>query len=370
MAQSAGAKNAGADNAWEEDEAISRYAVGATDAPWDDDDIDPDDPHGLYPPDLDFSDGAGGLEPKRHPARRAVAAKPSTARRKPATSTRRAAPKSRAAGSKTAAKSRTNAAKKTRAQGATSRAGKKPRAGAKTRRSRSKRPPRGADPQSLIGVIWLRLGRFAATPNGRRFAWLSAMSVIAFGFWALDGPASVGKVWDRTTRSAVIAAGLTVDRISVAGHSQTSVFDLEAAIAVDPGSSLMHVDLHRIRAQVEALPWVRDARVHRFLPTRLHVTVKERRPIAVWSGLDGPLLVDSEGFAIGPVGAFPRETLLEVEGKGANHAAIDLANALRERPELASRVFRASRVGDRRWDLRLDNGVHILLPEDRLGPAL
>ncbi|MEM9123268.1 MAG: cell division protein FtsQ/DivIB, partial [Pseudomonadota bacterium] len=44
--------------------------------------------------------------------------------------------------------------------------------------------------------------------------------------------------------------------------------------------------------------------------------------------------------------------------------------ALRERPELASRVFRASRVGDRRWDLRLDNGVHILLPEDRLGPAL
>jgi len=52
------------------------------------------------------------------------------------------------------------------------------------------------------------------------------------------------------------------------------------------------------------------------------------------------------------------------EGAAASHAA-ELLDMLGEpRPDLAARVTAAIRVGDRRWNLRIDNAIDVLLPAD------
>ena len=42
---------------------------------------------------------------------------------------------------------------------------------------------------------------------------------------------------------------------------------------------------------------------------------------------------------------------------------------LASEPDLASRVTAAIRVGDRRWNLRIDNAIDVLLPGRRAGSA-
>jgi cell division protein FtsQ len=53
-----------------------------------------------------------------------------------------------------------------------------------------------------------------------------------------------------------------------------------------------------------------------------------------------------------------------VVGKGANDRARELLAMLRSEPELAPRVLAAVRVSGRRWNLRLEAGIDVQLPED------
>ena len=84
---------------------------------------------------------------------------------------------------------------------------------------------------------------------------------------------------------------------------------------------------------------------------------------------NGQLVAESERGAISA-------SLPLVVGPGAPAAAAALIDALTDRPELQKRVVAAVRVGERRWNLRLNNGADVMLPEgheiaalDRLMPA-
>jgi cell division protein FtsQ len=53
-----------------------------------------------------------------------------------------------------------------------------------------------------------------------------------------------------------------------------------------------------------------------------------------------------------------------VVGEGAARHAAELLDMLATEPELGARVSAAIRVGDRRWNLRIDNTIDVLLPAD------
>jgi cell division protein FtsQ len=53
----------------------------------------------------------------------------------------------------------------------------------------------------------------------------------------------------------------------------------------------------------------------------------------------------------------------------ARHGAAQLIGLLGNEPDLAARVTAAVLVGDRRWNLRIDNAIDVLLPEDDMSGA-
>jgi cell division protein FtsQ len=53
-----------------------------------------------------------------------------------------------------------------------------------------------------------------------------------------------------------------------------------------------------------------------------------------------------------------------VVGEGAARHAAEFLDMLASEPDLAARVTAAIRVGDRRWNLRIDNTIDVLLPAD------
>jgi cell division protein FtsQ len=120
----------------------------------------------------------------------------------------------------------------------------------------------------------------------------------------------------------------------------------------------------RAKEKLETLPWVRSAVVERRLPDTLYVRLVERKPLALWQHGGKLELIDHEGAVI-PVTRLDRFAKLPlVVGEGAASHAAELLDMLASEPDLASRVTAAVRVGDRRWNLRIDNAIEVLLPAD------
>ena len=135
---------------------------------------------------------------------------------------------------------------------------------------------------------------------------------------------------------------------------------VEAAVRGRLAGNFFAVDVATVRAAVEALPWVRRAAVRRVWPDRLEVTVEEHVPLARWG--DGELVnTYGERFAgrtdtalplfVGPPGA---ESDVARQYLRFAAAVAPLGTAL-ERVVLTPRFA---------WQLRLANGLHLMLGRD------
>lgn len=195
-------------------------------------------------------------------------------------------------------------------------------------------------------------------------AGLAAVLAVGGGlFWHSNwGSAATERVRDAAL-GALARAGMRVERIDVVGRRHTPAQAVLDAIGVTRGSSLFAADLAAARGSLERLPWVRTAAVRRIYPDGLGVTLAERRPVALWQRGRRRALVDEMGDVIdhADLGEFPG--LVVVVGDDAPAHALDLVALLDSAPELRKRVGVAVRVGGRRWNIKLDNGVDVLLPE-------
>lgn len=184
------------------------------------------------------------------------------------------------------------------------------------------------------------------------------------GSGALDrGMAASGSAAATVSR----ALGLTVNNLMVEGRNRTDGRDILAALNVQRGASILDLDMQAAREALEALPWVSKAVVSRRLPDTVHVRIEERTPIALWQREDGQfMLTDAGGAAIPVQDVGTWGHLPVIVGGGAPAAAAELFAMLNGEPSLAPRVKAATRRGDRRWDILLDDfehGITVKLPE-------
>lgn len=177
-----------------------------------------------------------------------------------------------------------------------------------------------------------------------------------------DRAAVFERGWNRTVGAGTIALGFGIDDLQVKGASPHTRAAVLAAAGVEEGDPLVGLSLDRVRSKVEAVGWVKEAKVVRLLPDTLVISVKERRPLAVWQNHGQVRLVDQEGRVIPDADAAGFAQLPLVVGKGAGQAARDILPLLHARPRLMERVEALVRVDERRWDLRLRDGALIQLP--------
>ena len=158
-------------------------------------------------------------------------------------------------------------------------------------------------------------------------------------------------------------AGFVVDEVLVEGRKETSKDTLIEALRIRRGDLIFGVDVEAARKRLEEIGWVASARVERHLPDIIRVAIRERIPVAVWQKKGKFLLVDAGGVVIGSEGFERFKNLKIVIGKDAPKHAQALIAMLERQPSLMARVKAAVRSGNRRWNLRMDNGVDVQLPE-------
>jgi len=117
------------------------------------------------------------------------------------------------------------------------------------------------------------------------------------------------------------------------------------------------VDLERVRASLEKLPWVREARVARRWPDTLDVSLVEHVPLARWN--DDALVSDAgEVFVAAAAGKLPRLA-------GPEDAVAEVVDAYRRHQAalapLGVRIDELRLSPRRAWRMRLDNGTQLAL---------
>lgn len=197
-------------------------------------------------------------------------------------------------------------------------------------------------------------------------------SIGTVGFLALTGAygAVVGGHVPGMVETVSSKAGFAVDDVRISGNRETSEIDILGLLGLDGATSLLALDAQAARQRIAELPWVASADVRKIYPDTVAVTLKERRPFAIWQSGSQLSLIESSGDVIVPFGDEKYATLPLVIGFGAAQKAAGFIASVAAYPELAGRVKGYIRVADRRWDLRLENGVTVKLPENDAAAAI
>lgn len=183
--------------------------------------------------------------------------------------------------------------------------------------------------------------------------------------WIAQQEAALGE----DTLQLTAELGLTVQRITVEGREDTPAELLLSTLEVQAGDPILGIDPEALRLRLEDLPWIRSASVERRLPDEIRLVIAELDPIALWQRDGRYHLVDRFGDTMPVTDTEKYAGMLVLTGEDAPAHAQDLLDLLALEPALGDRVIAAQRVGARRWNLKLDNGVDIRLPEEEPAAA-
>ena len=171
-----------------------------------------------------------------------------------------------------------------------------------------------------------------------------------------------GRAAQRAADALVDGAGFGIHNIRISGNARVPAAQIVAALGLAHGQSIFGADLRAARARLMALDWVADADVRRRYPDSIDVSIVEKLPFALWQSPHGLFVIERSGGVITGKNISAFAKLPKFAGAGGNQGA-DVADAIAVHRALNARVVIIDRVGERRWNLILDDGVVVKLPE-------
>src|SRR5664279_4193696 len=173
------------------------------------------------------------------------------------------------------------------------------------------------------------------------------------------------------TRNAIAnSAGFRITTVAINGRKQLTQDEVLGIGGVNGRASLLFLDAAAVRDKLKGNPWIADATVLKLYPGQLQIDIVERSAFALWQQ-DGRLsVIADDGAVLEPYLSRRFLSLPLVVGKGAETRAKDFLALLARYPQVRAVTKATIFVGERRWNLRLKDGLDIRLPENDVGNAL
>jgi cell division protein FtsQ len=224
----------------------------------------------------------------------------------------------------------------------------------------------------LLAGRWTKMIVHLPLPQGIGVIGSIVLLTATLGYGAVAGQ-HVPEVVDWLKDARDIAAnslGFRIAAISVTGEKEISREEVLTTAGVTGRASLLFLDADAARARLMANPWIADAAVFKLYPDRLQITITERVAFALWQK-DGRLsVIAADGTVLEPFVESRYLGLPLVVGRNAERQAKDFLNTLDRYPDIRAMLRASILVADRRWDLRLTNGLDVRLPETNVEEAL
>jgi cell division protein FtsQ len=216
---------------------------------------------------------------------------------------------------------------------------------------------------SLLNARW---------PRGVGTAGTVAVILASLAYGSVKGehvPAVIAALKDARD-AAANAAGFRIVSVALAGQHHISREEVLAAAGVTDTTSLLFLDVEQTRERLKSNPWIADATVLKLYPGELQIGIREREAFALWQKDGQVSVIADDGTVLEPYVAPRLIELPLVVGRGAETRAKEFLALLDRHPDLRASVRATVLVGERRWNLRLKNGVDVRLPETDIAPAL
>ncbi len=162
-----------------------------------------------------------------------------------------------------------------------------------------------------------------------------------------------------------------VDLMTIEGVDRAVEAEIREILPVQFPVSSFDLDLDQLRQVILDLPAVADVNLRIRKGGILAAELRQREPVALWRSRDGLSVIDIEGARISSAHSrAERADLPVVVGIGADKAVNEAIDILAAANPLEPRLRGLVRMGERRWDVVLDRGQRILLPEENPVQAL
>ena len=196
------------------------------------------------------------------------------------------------------------------------------------------------------------------------------LASLAYGSVKGDHIPTVVEAFKDVRDAAANAAGFRIVSVALAGQHHISREDVLAAAGVTDTTSLLFLDVEQTRERLKSNPWIADATVLKLYPGELQIGIREREAFALWQKNGQVSVIADDGTVLEPYVAPRLIELPLVVGRGAETRAKAFLALLDRYPDLRASVRATVLVGERRWNLRLKNGIDVRLPETDIAPAL
>jgi cell division protein FtsQ len=225
--------------------------------------------------------------------------------------------------------------------------------------------------QRLVRRFWFFLLR-NQLPRGAGVIAAALVIVASIAYGAIKGdhvPAIVATLLDARDQAAN-RAGFAIASVALTGNVHMSREEVLSVAGVTGRTSLLFLDVEATRERLKTNPWIGDATVLKLYPGELQIRITEREAFALWQK-DGRVSVIADDGTMLELYITPGLARLPlVVGLGAEKRAKAFLALLDRYPEVRDQVRASILVGDRRWNLRLRNGLDVRLPEAEVARAL
>lgn len=163
----------------------------------------------------------------------------------------------------------------------------------------------------------------------------------------------------------VLASGMGfgLDVVTIKGQRDLAPAELLAVAGLDERTTLPFVDAREIRDRIKSTPLVREASVRKLYPDQLLIEIQEREPYALWQKEGEVYVISADGTSIDVLRDDRYIDLPFVVGDGANARVQEFERIVAASGALKSHIRAGVLVTQRRWNVKLNTGVDVKLPE-------
>jgi cell division protein FtsQ len=245
-------------------------------------------------------------------------------------------------------------------------------------RAKMKRPRFSISGPGFWALYSRRIGRWSAQllrlhiPRGLGIAASALLLIATIAFGTVRG-GHVPEVidWLKGARDALAnSAGFRIAAVSLTGSKEISREEILTMTGVTGSASLLFLDADAARERLLTNPWIADAAVLKLYPDRLQIAITERKAFALWQKDGRVNVIAADGTVLEPFVADRYLGLPLVVGRGAEKQAKSFLAIIDGHPQIRSLLRASIMVAERRWNLRLANGIDVRLPEGDVEGAL
>ena len=218
-------------------------------------------------------------------------------------------------------------------------------------------------------IISYRLMRLMLIPRLRLILTLGIPSIVIFCvtlvlFLNINVTESIEAIKKDVKRALVERPEFMIKLASIDGASDELAHEIREIMPLDFPISYFDLDIKYVHKILNDIPAVASAAIKVTVSGVLQIDISERIPAFIWRKDDVISVVDEKGKFIRLANSrldYPELPL--VIGEAANLSLQDISSLMEDNQHFLDQVRAFVRVGERRWDLVLENNLRIMLPQ-------